>query len=94
MLKLSILKTSRFKKSFKRVSGWSKFNQKAFEKVVGDLANLKKLEEKYKDHKLTGELKYFRECHIQPDLLLIYQIKRDELILILIDTGSHSDLFE
>ena len=51
------------------------------------------LEERYRDHGLTGDLAGFRECHIKPDWLLIYLIENDILTLTLIDTGSHSDLF-
>ena len=57
------------------------------------LANEQPLPEKYKDHALTGDWKGFRECHIQPDWLLIYEINNNELILYLTRTGSHSDLF-
>ena len=51
------------------------------------------LPEKYRDHQLGGDLHDFRECHIEPDWLLVYQIIQDRLILRLIRTGSHSDLF-
>lgn len=51
------------------------------------------LDEKYKDHQLTGNFALFRECHIKSDWLLIYMIENDILTLTLIDTGSHSDLF-
>ena len=48
---------------------------------------------KYKDHQLTGNLHDFRECHIEPDWLLMYQIFENELILSATATGTHSDLF-
>ncbi|MEE0134021.1 MAG: type II toxin-antitoxin system YafQ family toxin [Treponema sp.] len=51
------------------------------------------LEPKYKDHPLTGKLKGYRDCHIQPDWLLIYQYHHEGLYLYLTRTGSHSDLF-
>lgn len=51
------------------------------------------LPEKFRDHQLTGSLKDFRECHIEPDWLLIYQYFEDELILSALATGTHSDLF-
>ncbi|ECC1461956.1 type II toxin-antitoxin system YafQ family toxin, partial [Campylobacter coli] len=51
------------------------------------------LERKYKDHKLKGEFKELRECHVKPDLLLIYQKQDDKLILTCINIGSHSELF-
>lgn len=47
----------------------------------------------YRDHALTGNLSDFRECHIEPDWLLLYQIFDDELILSATATGSHADLF-
>lgn len=61
--------------------------------VVEILANEKPLDEKCKDHALTGNYSGFRECHVQPDWLLIYEIDSDELILGLLRTGTHSDLF-
>lgn len=48
----------------------------------------------YQDHALSGNLKDFRECHIEPDWLLMYQIYQDTLILSATATGSHADLFE
>ena len=56
------------------------------------LANGTKLDEKYKDHLLTGDYGGFRECHITPDWLLVYQYMEQELLL-LSRTGTHSDLF-
>ncbi|MBP6949206.1 MAG: type II toxin-antitoxin system YafQ family toxin [Candidatus Pacebacteria bacterium] len=61
--------------------------------VIDTLSSGKKLESLYRDHKLTGELDGYRECHIQGDLLLIYQIYESELVLVLIDIGSHSEIF-
>ena len=93
MTKLKIVKTNKFKRHFKKISKWSKFNDKLFRDTIFKLANTEKLDTKHKDHKLTGELEKYRECHIQPDLLLIYQIRDEELILVLFDVGSHSDIF-
>lgn len=61
--------------------------------VIKKLANGEKLEEKYKDHPLTGNYAGGHECHIQPDWFLIYQIAEFDLILILTRTGTRSDLF-
>ena len=61
--------------------------------VVDQLANGLSLDKKYKDHPLSGEYAGFRECHIQPDWLLIYRIDEGYLFLFLSRTGSHSDLF-
>ena len=52
------------------------------------------IEEKYQDHQLKGKLSKYRECHIQPDWLLVYLIEEDILVLTLINTGTHSDLFD
>ncbi len=51
------------------------------------------LEEKYRDHELKGKYQGFKECHIQPDWLLIYLKENDVLTLTLVDTGTHADLF-
>lgn len=61
--------------------------------VVNALANEQKLDEKYRDHRLAGNYNGFRECHIEPDWLLIYRINQDALELFLFRTGTHSDLF-
>ena len=51
------------------------------------------MDPKYKDHTLSGDYSGFRECHITPDWLLVYQVINDELVLFLSRTGTHSDLF-
>lgn len=61
--------------------------------VVTMLACEQKLDEKYRDHGLTGNYSGFRECHVEPDWLLIYRISQDALALFLFRTGTHSDLF-
>ena len=67
----------------------------AFNEVLTLLLSERPLPEKYNDHKLNNSRNYknVRECHIEPDWLLIYQIEQDRLILQLIRTGTHSDLF-
>ena len=67
-------------------------NLSLLEEVIDTLRQGKALEERFRDHELKGNLKGFRECHIQPDWLLIYLIEDDILTLTLVDTGSHSDL--
>jgi len=57
--------------------------------VIHTLAKGEKLDAKYHAHTLEG----YRECHIKPDWLLLWQQKEDKLVLILLDTGTHSDLF-
>lgn len=61
--------------------------------VIGQLLNDEPLDEKYHAHQLSGERKRQWECHIQPDWLLIWEKRDEELILIMLNTGSHSDLF-
>ena len=68
---------------------------KELEKVIMLLCNEQPLPDQYRDHALVNSRnhKNIRECHIQPDWLLIYQVLQDTLILRLIRTGTHSDLF-
>lgn len=61
--------------------------------ILSLLASGSPLPLQYKDHALSGSLRDFRECHIEPDWLLMYQIYEDVLILSAIATGSHADLF-
>lgn len=61
--------------------------------VLEFLAAGEKMPPEYKDHQLVGEFKDFRECHIEPDWLLIYQYHDDVLTLTATSTGTHSDLF-
>ena len=61
--------------------------------VLELLQNGEELPAKYKDHALTGNYIGCRECHIEPDWLLVYEIINEELIILLLTTGSHSDLF-
>ena len=63
------------------------------QQVINVLAAPAVLPPKNKDHCLTGSYVPHRECHIQPDWLLFYKVLRETLILKLIRTGSHSDLF-
>ena len=81
-----------FKKDFKRIKKRG-YDISRLEKIVELLANEVQLTEQYKDHNLSGNYNGFRECHIAPDWLLIYQVNNNELVLVLSRTGSHSDLF-
>lgn len=80
------------KKDLKLAKKQNKNTDKLFE-VIEKLANGEPLESKYRDHDLTGNYKGCRECHIEPDWLLIYEIVDDVLVLMLYRLGSHSDLF-
>lgn len=91
-MKYSILRTGQFKKDYKSAKKRGK-DLKILLTVVENLANGVKLEDKYKDHQLSGNYSGYRECHLEPDWLLIYKIINNELSLVLTRTGSHSDLF-
>lgn len=92
MLKLEF--TGQFKKDYKLAKKRG-CNPKKLEEVVNILCEEKPLPERYRDHALTNSRNYkdMRECHIEPDWLLVYKIYRDRLTLELIRTGTHSDLF-
>lgn len=81
-----------FKKDFKRIKKRG-YDISRLEKIVELPANEVPLPEQFKDHNLSGNYNGFRECHIAPDWLLIYQVNNNELVLVLSRTGSHSDLF-
>ena len=89
---LTIKYHTSFKKDYKRVVKRG-CDTKKFEKVLEHLVNEQSLPMEYRDHELTGNWKGFRECHIQPDWLLIYKIEKNILTLTLTRTGTHSDLF-
>lgn len=84
--------TNRMKKDVKLMKRRGKDLDKLVN-VLSLLANGNSLPVQYKDHALTGNLQGFRECHIEPDWLLMYQIHEDTLILSATATGSHADLF-
>ncbi len=83
--------TKQFAKEIKRIQKRGKETNK-IKSVIEALINEQKLAPKYKDHKLIGNYKDRRECHIEPDWLLIYKATKDEIIFE--RTGSHSDLFK
>ncbi len=89
---LNIVRSNRFIKDL-RLAIKRGFKIELLEEVVNKLANQEELPEKFHDHPLLGEFKDFRECHIQPDWLLIYSVDDEELELYLFRTGTHSDLF-
>lgn len=90
--KYQIRITKKFKKSVKRATKRGKRIQK-LKDIVEMLAKGEELSSAYKDHALTGNWIGHRELHIEPNWLLIYKIEENILILELVDTGSHADLF-
>ena len=89
-----IYKSKKYIKSLKKVLRSGKIHILEIDRVIDLLAESKILPIKYQDHYLTGEFTGCRECHIRPDLLLIYKIEKDILILTLINIGRHSELFK
>ena len=88
----SIEYSNRYKRSY-RLAVKRGLDVGVLNNVVKTLAEGKKLGENHKDHELKGKLSGFRECHIQPDWLLIYRIINKTCVLYLLDTGTHADLF-
>ena len=84
--------TTRIKKQLKLLEKRG-YNMNLFKEVVGMLIDGVPLPPKYKDHPLRGDRRGYRDCHIQPDWVLIYKIDKDVLTLILAETGTHSDVF-
>ena len=93
-MKYNIDFTINFKKQYRKLKKQGKDLNKLYE-VVKRLADGEDLDSKYKNHNLINNKVYknCKECHIEPDWLLIYKIIDEELILLLFSTGSHSDLF-
>lgn len=88
---LKIRYSNQFKKDFKKVRNLPLPDLKTIFEVISTLEKNSVLNTKYKDHELSGNWAKFRECHIKPDLLLIYKVNSDELQLARL--GSHNDLF-
>ena len=86
---LKIKASASFKKAAKKLNDRDKGLLK---EVLGKLVNNEKLDEKYCDHALKGKYSGFRDCHIKPDLVLIYKIEHNALLLYLANIGSHSEL--
>ncbi|MBO5077006.1 MAG: type II toxin-antitoxin system YafQ family toxin [Clostridia bacterium] len=89
---LKIVPSNQFRKDLKLAAKRGLIIQK-LQYVVNVLVRQELLEAKYRDHGLTGEYRGFRECHIEPDWLLVYRTNEEELELFLFRTGSHADLF-
>lgn len=87
----TLARTNQFKRDYKKAKKRGHDISKFLE-IVTRLASGEKLESRYRDHTLGGEYHDCSECHIEPDWLLIYRLTEEELVLI--RTGSHSDLFE
>lgn len=89
---LEIVMSNRFKRDLK-LAARRGYNFELLDEIVNKLARRELLPEKNRDHALSGDYAGCRECHIAPDWLLVYQTEDKELILYLMRTGTHSDLF-
>lgn len=89
---LSITPSTQFRRDVKKAHRRGK-NIDKLEAIINQLQRQKSLPKKYRDHALTGNWKHHRECHIEPDWLLIYQIDLENQKLRLSRTGTHADLF-
>ena len=84
--------TAEFRKNYRTMEKRG-LPMQLLDEAIKKLVMGENLPAKYKDHALKGKWKNFRECHIQPDWLLVYQIIKDTLVLTLSRTGTHSDIF-
>lgn len=91
-MKYRLIQTGEFKSDLKRVKK-RHCDLDILKAVVEMLAEGKDLDPKYRDHALPGNFEGCRECHLQPDWLLIYKKLEKELVMVLTRTGTHSDLF-
>lgn len=86
--------TKNFKKSLKKIERSGQYHISDVEKMIEIIVSGKKLDAKYQDHKLKGDMLEYRECHNKSDLLLVCRIKKEELVLLLINIKNHSNLFK
>ncbi|MER0123343.1 type II toxin-antitoxin system YafQ family toxin [Streptococcus sp. ZJ93] len=89
---LQLVTTTQFRKDVKRAKKRG-LNLKKLESVLDMLQREEPLNDAHRDHALVGNYIGFRECHIEPDWLLVYAVDKGQLILTASRTGSHSDLF-
>ena len=92
-MKYEVKFTNQFRKDLKLAKKQNKDLDKLFE-VVNILADGGTLDARYRDHDLSGNYKGTRECHIEPDWLLVYEIRNEGLVLMLYRLGTHSELFK
>jgi mRNA interferase YafQ len=89
----TVLKTKSFEKDLKKASKQKNFKRKNLEDVIDILSSGEKIDSKYLNHKLQGNLKNCFDLHVQNDLVLIYKKDEEIKLIALLKLGSHSDLF-
>ncbi len=91
-MSLEIIWTTQFKKDYK-LSLKRGLDITLLDDCIRLLATGQQLPTRFRDHDLSGKWSGYRECHVQADWLLVYRIRSNELVLVLVRTGTHSDLF-
>ena len=89
---LDLVTTTQFKKDLKRIRKRG-YDLSKLDDILQKLRAEESLPEKNRDHDLNGDYKGFRECHVEPDWLLVYAVDKEKIILTASRTGTHSDLF-
>jgi len=87
----TLARTNQFKKDFKR-SVKRGYDASKLQRIVERISKREKLDQRHRDHPFVGVFNDCRECHVEPDWLLIYRMT--DTVVILIRTGAHADLFE
>ena len=87
-----VVQTAQFKKDLRKIARSARHRVEDLLEAIDHLARNERLHERYRDHALTGDLSAYRECHIRPDWLLMYELTPGRLVLV--RTGSHSELFD
>ena len=90
--KYKAVPSTRFSKDVRKLEKSGKYDLSKLKAVIKILAAGEQLPAQYVDHPMKGKFKGYRDCHIQPDWVLIYKLEKNELKLLLTRTGSHSDL--
>ncbi len=89
-----VKENKKFRKYVRKYLRSGRIERERIESIVEILKIGEKLESRHKDHELKGKFSGIRECHIESDLLLLYQIDEENKTLFLINIGSHSELFK
>lgn len=92
-MKYEVKFTNQFKRDLKLAKKQGKDIDKLFE-VISTIAEGKKLDSKYHEHNLSGDYAGCRECHVEPDWLLVYEVIDNVLVLMIYRIGTHSELFK
>jgi len=93
-MKYTVRYSKNFVKSLKKVQQLKVFKPERLRLIIKLISSGEKLDSRFRDHKLSGNMASYRECHVSSDILLIYEIDSEVLILTLINIGSHSNLFK